>query len=83
MALRTNRQLRAARMLAAWEQTDVAAAAGVAIGTVRRMEQLEGTIRGHAATVQKIERAFERAGIRFTENGVERVEREAAEPADA
>ncbi len=69
MSLTTNRQLRAARALLGWEQKDVAAAAGVSDATVRRMERIEGDIRGQHGTVQKVQRALEEAGVEFT-NGM-------------
>ena len=70
MALTVNRQLKAARALLGWEQRDLATAAEVAVGTIRRMESLEGPIRGQHETVLKVQRAFEAAGIEFTRGGV-------------
>jgi transcriptional regulator with XRE-family HTH domain len=61
------RQIKAARALARWEQRELAANAGVAISTVRRLEGLTGPIIAQFETVEKI-RAFERAGIEFIGN---------------
>lgn len=69
MSLIVNRQLRAARALLDWEQKDLAKAAGVAIGTIRRMESLDGAIRGHHDTVMKVQQALEAAGIQFLNHG--------------
>jgi transcriptional regulator with XRE-family HTH domain len=69
MMLTINRQLRAARALIGWEQKDLAAAADISVGTVRRMEQLDGLIRAQHETVLKIQRAFENAGIEFLNHG--------------
>ena len=65
--LTLSRQLRAARALIGWEQVDLAEAASVAIGTIRRMESEaeSGPIRGQAATLLKVQRALESAGVEF------------------
>ena len=42
--------------------------AGVAISTVRRLEGLDGPISANLATIERIEAAFERAGIEFIGN---------------
>jgi len=59
------RQIKAARSLIGWEQHQLAANAGVAISTIRRLEGLEGPIGAHFETVEKIRRAFENAGVEF------------------
>ena len=66
----SNRQLRAARALLAWEQTDLCRAAGVSIGTIRRMESLDGPVRGQHETVLKVRAALESAGVEFLSGGV-------------
>ena len=64
------KQVRAARVLVGWEQKDLAEATGLAIGTIRRMEASDGTVRGTAENVWKVQRALEEAGIIFIdENG--------------
>jgi transcriptional regulator with XRE-family HTH domain len=62
------RQIKAARSLLRWEQTDLAVKAGLAISTVRRLEGLDGAISAHFETVRKIRTAFERAGVVFLGN---------------
>lgn len=69
VTLSINRQLKAARALLGWEQRDLAEAAGVAIGTVRRMEGIEGPVRGQHETVRKVQQALEAAGIEFLNHG--------------
>jgi transcriptional regulator with XRE-family HTH domain len=61
-------QCRAARGLLNWTQDDLAAAAGVGIVTVRNFENEKSVpIR---ATLDVIQRAFEKAGVEFIdENG--------------
>ena len=65
MALLMAHQLRAARSMLRWEQEQVAQAAGVAIGTIRRIEAMNGAIRAQLETVRKIQHALEQAGVEF------------------
>jgi transcriptional regulator with XRE-family HTH domain len=54
-----------------WEQFDIAAAAGVSVETIKRLERSDGPLQStRVATVVAIQRAFEVAGIEFIpENG--------------
>jgi predicted transcriptional regulator len=61
----TGRQLKAARALVGWEQTDLAKKSGVAISTVRRMEGFEGEVGARTSTLSLVQKALERAGIEF------------------
>jgi len=61
----TGRQLKAARALAGWEQTELAKKSGVAISTVRRMESFDGEIGARTSTLSLIIRALEKAGVEF------------------
>lgn len=64
------RQLKAARTLIGWSQEQLAAAAGVSVPTIKRLEAAEGWLGGRQATGSKIRGALERAGIDFIdENG--------------
>jgi transcriptional regulator with XRE-family HTH domain len=63
-------QIRAARALLAWRQEDLAKAAKTGLATIARIEQREGLAQGHTTTIQRIQQALERAGIRFTEDEV-------------
>lgn len=64
------RQIKAARALLAWSQDEMAAAAGVSIPTVKRLEAEDGPLGGRSDTASKIRLALDRAGIEFIdENG--------------
>ena len=60
-------QLRAARGLVGWTQSQLASISGVGISTVRRMESSEGRLRGTAENVWKVQNALEQAGVVFTD----------------
>ncbi len=63
-------QLRGARGILGWSQTDLSKASGLALSTVKRMEAGSGPVRGISENVWKIQHALERAGIVFIdENG--------------
>jgi predicted transcriptional regulator len=61
----TGRQLKAARALVGWEQTDLAKKSGVAISTVRRMEGFDGEVGARTSTLSLVQKALERAGVEF------------------
>lgn len=63
--LLTGPQIRAARGLVAWSQTDLASAAGVGLATVQRLEAQDGMLRGMTDTIWKVGKALERAGVIF------------------
>jgi transcriptional regulator with XRE-family HTH domain len=64
------RQVKAARELIGWKQTDLAEACGLSIVTVRRLESQDGELGGRADTAGKIVAALESAGVIFVdENG--------------
>jgi transcriptional regulator with XRE-family HTH domain len=58
-------QIRAARSLLGWSQSDFARRAGLGLATLQRIEQAEGIVRANFSTVLKIQAAFEQAGVRF------------------
>ena len=63
-------QLRAARGILGWSQSDLSEASGVAISTVKRMEAGSGLLRGIAQNVWKVQSSLEEAGVMFIdENG--------------
>ena len=70
--MRIAAQLRAARGLVGWTQSELASISGVGISTVRRMESSEGRLRGTAENVWKIQNVLERAGVVFTDQKDER-----------
>jgi predicted transcriptional regulator len=64
------RQLKAARALLAWSQSQLAVAADVSIPPIKRLEAQEGLLGGRNETGAKIRMALEAAGIEFIdENG--------------
>ncbi len=63
------KQVRAARVMLGWSQTQLAHKAKVAIGTIRRMEAFEGEIASYTSTLSKVQAAMEKAGIEFLNSG--------------
>jgi transcriptional regulator with XRE-family HTH domain len=66
--MRYSSQIRAARALLGWSQGKLARVAGIGLTTLQRVEQNEGVVKGNFSTVVKIQRAFEKAGILFTDD---------------
>ena len=71
MAMRYSAQIRAARAILGWSQDQLAQRAGIGLATLRRVEQGEGLVKGNFSTIVKIQKAFEQAGINFTEDAGE------------
>lgn len=67
----TPAQIRAARALLGWHQSDLAKAAGVSLNTLNNLER--DAVDARSSTVNAIQRALEQAGIEFIEGGVRRV----------
>jgi predicted transcriptional regulator len=66
----TTRQIKAARALLAWSQSDLAKRSGVSEPTVARLETIDGELGGRESTAEKIRTAIVAAGIDFIdENG--------------
>jgi hypothetical protein len=59
--------MRAARALLRWSALDLAVASKVGVATIRRVEVVEGEISVTPANEEALRRAFEAAGIEFTE----------------
>jgi transcriptional regulator with XRE-family HTH domain len=69
MLLFSPSQIRAARALVGWSQTEVAEAAGLSIPTIKRAEA-DGGIRVSQDAVEAIADALRKAGVEFiAENG--------------
>ena len=62
-ALITAAQMRAARALLGIDQRQLAAASGVSLPTIQRMEASDGTVRGVIDTLTKVIEALTAAGI--------------------
>ncbi len=65
----TAAQIKAARALVDWSQPQLAAASGLSMPTIRRMEGPLGPGRSTAANVDAVQRALELAGVIFIEAG--------------
>ena len=66
----TTRQIKAARALLGWSQSDLADRSGVSEPTVARLESAQGELGGREGTGDKIRSAIEKAGVEFIdENG--------------
>jgi transcriptional regulator with XRE-family HTH domain len=59
----TAAQLRAARALVGMDQRELAAASGLSLPTIQRMEASEGVIRGNVDSLMKLIAALEAAGV--------------------
>jgi transcriptional regulator with XRE-family HTH domain len=66
--MRYSSQIRAARGLLGWSQGELARVAGIGLTTLQRIEQSEGVVKGNFSTILKIQKAFEKAGILFTDD---------------
>ena len=58
------KQIKAARLFLDWEQKDLAAASGLSLPTIQRMEKL-GLDRSSVANAEKVQHALEAAGVEF------------------
>jgi len=65
----TAEQIKAARALLNWGQRELAAATGLSVPTIKRVEASRGAIRSTYTTVLAIQNAFEAAGIEFINEG--------------
>jgi predicted transcriptional regulator len=63
----TVRQLKAARALLDWSQTDLARESGVSLPTIGRIEMVDGELGGKPETAEKLIAALERAGVVFVD----------------
>jgi transcriptional regulator with XRE-family HTH domain len=65
----TAAQLRAARALVGMDQRDLAAASGLSLPTIQRMEASEGIIRCNVDSLMKLIGALEAAGVELINDG--------------
>lgn len=66
----TPAQIRAARALIGWKQTDLATASGISEMSVKNIER--GVTDPRASTLQAMQAALEQAGVVFLDAGVNR-----------
>ena len=62
-------EIKAARALLNWGQRELAAATGLSVPTIKRVESSQGAIRSTYTTVLAIQKALEEAGIEFIDDG--------------
>jgi transcriptional regulator with XRE-family HTH domain len=71
MALPTGNMLRAARALAGLKASELAALAKIDTSTISRLEaSRHKSVRGQAQTVEAVQNALLRRGVRVTDEGV-------------
>lgn len=64
----TPAQIKAARALLGWKQTDLAEKSGVSLPSVKNIER--GATDPRVSTMNALQRALESAGLKFTDGGV-------------
>jgi transcriptional regulator with XRE-family HTH domain len=65
----TAAQLRAARAFLGMDQKDLAAASGLSLPTIQRMEASDGVIRGNVDSLMKLIAALDAAGLELINEG--------------
>ena len=65
----TAAQMKAARVLVGMDQKALAAASGVSLPTIQRMEASNGTVRGVIESLTRVMAALEMAGVEFINEG--------------
>lgn len=65
----TAQQLRAARALIGLDQRALAAACGLSLPTIQRMEASDGVVRGNVESLMKLIEALDRAGVELIGEG--------------
>ena len=58
-------QIRAARVLLGWSQSELASSAAVGTATIQRLEAQDGVLQGTSKTIWKVQAVLENAGISF------------------
>ena len=66
-SMTTIRQMKAARSLLGWSQSDLASHSGVSQPTIARLESAGDQLGGRERTIRKIQSALETSGIEFIE----------------
>ncbi len=67
----TAAQLRAARALLGMDQRALAAAVGLSVPTIQRMEGSEGVVRGNVESLMKVIAGLEELGVELIGEGAE------------
>lgn len=63
----TGEQIRAARELIRWRQSNLAEQSGVSLDTIKRLEAIRGEVSANVRTVDAIVQTFRNAGVKFLE----------------
>jgi predicted transcriptional regulator len=69
LILISGRHIRAARGILGWTQTDLAKKAKVALGTLRKMEDLDGPVGTRIDTLKRVMAVLDKAGVDFLNDG--------------
>jgi transcriptional regulator with XRE-family HTH domain len=69
LILISGRHIRAARGLLGWTQKDLCGRAKVALGTLRKMESLDGSDSTRVETLKRVMVVLEKAGVEFLNDG--------------
>jgi predicted transcriptional regulator len=69
-SLSSAEQLRAARALVRMDQQTLADQAEISVPSIKRLEAGTGDLKANSVTVVRLNRALERAGVTFIEDGV-------------
>ena len=59
------RQVKAARALLGWSQSELAARSGISEPTIKRLEAGDGVLGGRQSTVDAVRSTLEAAGVEF------------------
>lgn len=65
----TGPQMKAARALLTMDQRELAAASGLSLPTIQRMEACRGTVRGTVESLMKVVDALQQAGVELIAEG--------------
>lgn len=68
MTIVSKSQIRAARAMLGWSQEDLAEHSMVSLPSIKRIEPGEGELNLRLSTLRKIQGAFEKAGIEFSDS---------------
>lgn len=62
----TGTQIKSARTLLKWSQEDLANKSGIALGSIRRIENQAGSVTGNKGTLEKLLTTLEKNGIELS-----------------
>jgi transcriptional regulator with XRE-family HTH domain len=65
----TSEQIKAARALLRWSQSDLAQRSGISLPSIKRLEAQPGPLAAQARTIEDLRDAFNRVGVQFFDEG--------------